>query len=48
MSSEGLLKPEKDFSKEVDEQIPQAEKLAKVRLICARNQLRLQADIDFV
>ena len=31
MSSEGgLLKPEKDFTKEVDEQLPEAEKLAKV------------------
>ncbi len=28
--SEGTLKPEKDFSKEVDEQLPQAEKLASV------------------
>ena len=41
MSSEGLLKPEKDFSKEADEQIPQAEKLAKVHLRRAYNQLRL-------
>ena len=32
MSSEGgLLKPEKDFTKEVDKQLPDAEKLAKVR-----------------
>lgn len=29
--SDGVLKPEKDFSKEVDEQLPQAEKLAAVR-----------------
>ena len=28
--SEGMLKPEKDFSKEADEQIPEAEKLAQV------------------
>lgn len=28
--SEGALKPEKDFSKETDKQIPEAEKLAKV------------------
>lgn len=30
--SEGLLKPEKDFSKEVDKQLPEAESLAKVNL----------------
>ncbi|OAQ98547.1 hypothetical protein LLEC1_05228 [Akanthomyces lecanii] len=30
--SEGTLKPEKDFSKEVDEQLPQAEKLASSNL----------------
>ncbi|TQW00631.1 hypothetical protein V2A60_001697 [Cordyceps javanica] len=30
--SEGTLKPEKDFSKEVDEQLPQAEKLATSNL----------------
>lgn len=30
MSEGGLLKPEKDFSKEVDAQLPEAEKLAKV------------------
>ncbi|KAF1733144.1 26S proteasome non-ATPase regulatory subunit 12 [Beauveria bassiana] len=30
--SEGTLKPEKDFSKEVDEQLPQAEKLAASNL----------------
>jgi 26S proteasome regulatory subunit N5 len=29
--SEGTLKPEKDFSKEVDKLLPDAEKLAKVR-----------------
>jgi 26S proteasome regulatory subunit N5 len=29
--SEGALKPEKDFSKEVDKLLPDAEKLAKVR-----------------
>lgn len=28
--SDGMLKPEKDFSKEADKQIPEAEKLAKV------------------
>lgn len=28
--SEGMLKPEKDFSKEADQQIPEAEKLAEV------------------
>jgi 26S proteasome regulatory subunit N5 len=28
--SEGVLKPEKDFSKEVDKQLPEAEKLAQV------------------
>lgn len=30
--SDGALKPEKDFSKEVDKQIPEAEALAKVQL----------------
>lgn len=30
--SEGMLKPEKDFSKEADEQIPEAEKLAQSNL----------------
>lgn len=40
--SEGILKPEKDFSAEADKQIPEAEKLASVRpsafdpLYCAR------------
>lgn len=29
--SEGALKPEKDFSKEADKQIPEAEQLASVR-----------------
>lgn len=31
--SEAALKPEKDFSKEADKQIPEAEKLAKVRRV---------------
>ncbi len=30
MSSDGALKPEKDFSKEVDKQLPEAEQLAQV------------------
>ncbi|KAG5916114.1 hypothetical protein E4U61_003954 [Claviceps capensis] len=30
--SEGMLKPEKDFSKEVDKQLPEAESLAKTNL----------------
>ena len=30
--SEGLLKPEKDFSKEADKLIPEAESLAKARV----------------
>lgn len=30
MSEGGLLKPEKDFSKEVDQQLPEAQELAKV------------------
>ena len=29
--ADAALKPEKDFSKEADKQIPEAEKLAKVR-----------------
>jgi 26S proteasome regulatory subunit N5 len=32
MSDGGLLKPEKDFTKEADKLIPEAEALAKVRL----------------
>lgn len=31
MSDGGLLKPEKDFTKEADKVIPEAETLAKVR-----------------
>ncbi|KAM3525061.1 hypothetical protein NHJ13051_004201 [Beauveria bassiana] len=37
--SEGTLKPEKDFSKEVDEQLPQAEKLAASNLLGAIEKL---------
>ncbi|KAM3509596.1 hypothetical protein MY10362_000489 [Beauveria mimosiformis] len=37
--SEGTLKPEKDFSKEVDEQLPQAEKLAASNLQSAIEKL---------
>lgn len=33
------LKPDKDFSKEVDQQIPQAELLAKVRLTSSLKSL---------
>ena len=33
--SEGMLKPEKDFSKEADKQIAESEKLAKVLLSCS-------------
>lgn len=29
--ADAALKPEKDFSKEADQQIPEAERLAKVR-----------------
>jgi hypothetical protein len=32
MSDGQILKPDKDFSKEVDKQIPEAEELAKVEL----------------
>lgn len=39
--SDGALKPEKDFSKEVDKQIPEAEALAKVRPFGIRGRLRL-------
>lgn len=38
--SEGALKPEKDFSKEVDKQLPEAEALAKVGAL-VRNEHRL-------
>lgn len=30
--AEATIKPDKDFSEEVDKQLPEAEKLAKVRL----------------
>jgi hypothetical protein len=33
MSGEQVLKPEKDFSSEVDKQLPEAEELAKVLLL---------------
>jgi hypothetical protein len=33
MSGEAKLKPDKDFSKEVDKQLPEAEKLAKVAIM---------------
>lgn len=39
--SDGALKPEKDFSKEVDKQIPEAETLAKV--LCSMPLLQLQS-----
>jgi 26S proteasome regulatory subunit N5 len=32
MSDGQILKPDKDFSKEVDKQLPEAEQLAQVRL----------------
>jgi 26S proteasome regulatory subunit N5 len=32
MSEGQILKPDKDFSKEVDKQLPEAEELAKVHL----------------
>jgi len=34
------IKAEKDFSKEVDKQLPEAEELAKVRLTAGLSQLR--------
>lgn len=37
--SEATLKPEKDFSKEVDLQLPEAETLAKVLLSCLETYL---------
>ena len=30
MSGSGMLKPDRDFTKDVDKQLPEAEKLAKV------------------
>jgi 26S proteasome regulatory subunit N5 len=30
--ADAAIKPEKDFSKEADKQIPEAEKIAKVRI----------------
>jgi len=35
MSGEQVLRPEKDFSSEVDKQLPEAEELAKVLLLSA-------------
>jgi 26S proteasome regulatory subunit N5 len=37
--ADAALKPEKDFSKEADKQIPEAEKLAKVCISCSPSQL---------
>lgn len=37
------LKPDKDFSKEVDQQIPQAELLAKVRLTSFVEKLEMMS-----
>jgi hypothetical protein len=37
MSGEAVLKPDKDFSSEVDKQLPEAEQLAKVFLIIGRH-----------
>ena len=37
MSDGRILKPDKDFSKEADKQIPEAEKLAKVWLLPDHN-----------
>jgi len=52
MSGEGLLKPEKDFSKEVDKQLPEAEELAKTnlqgaieKLIALEKQTRQSSDL---
>lgn len=36
--ADAALKPEKDFSKEADKQIPEAEKLAKVCISCSPSQ----------
>lgn len=51
MSDGGLSKPEKDFTKEADKLIPEAEALAKVRLAspgCDYNadMLFLQSDVQ--
>jgi len=43
--SDGALKPEKDFSKEADKQIPEAETLAKVRL--DETLFDLEKDADY-
>jgi hypothetical protein len=41
MSDGQVLKPDKDFSKEVDKQLPEAEQLAQVCLLyCNYNDLR--------
>jgi hypothetical protein len=34
MSGEAVLKPDKDFSSEVDKQLPEAQELAKVGTCC--------------
>jgi hypothetical protein len=36
MSGEAVLKPDKDFSTEVDKQLPEAEELAKVAMLASR------------
>ncbi|UNI13726.1 proteasome regulatory particle subunit [Purpureocillium takamizusanense] len=52
MSSDGALKPEKDFSKEVDKQLPEAEKLAQTnlqgaieKLVALEKQTRQASDL---
>lgn len=45
--SDGALKPEKDFSKEADKQIPEAEELAKVHHSEREVPWVLWTDTDF-
>ena len=41
MADGQLFKPEKDFTKEVDKQLPEAEELAKVLVTCIIDEISL-------
>ena len=45
VSMSGLLKPEKDFTKDADKLIPEAEALAKVRITYATTTNIIHADL---
>ena len=45
MADGQLFKPEKDYTKEVDKQLPEAEELAKVDRESSCYSLRMRADV---